>query len=536
MSDTAQLLTGEIVTMDPRRPQVQALAIDGGRIVGWGCREEAAALLPPGTPEQRVAGTIVPGLIDSHVHMLWGGRDRDRVELAGSASVAELLERIRAWAQSRPHDPWIVGSAGVDAERLAEQRFPTRAELDAATGGRPLFLDRRAHDALVNSAALAAAGIGRDTPDPPGGVIERDADGEATGLLVERPAAELVERMLPAATLADRVRWLEAIQPTFHAVGITSICDPALLPEEMAAYEAAHAQGRLRVRTTMMPLGDGEVPPDQRWRQFAAAGIDLDRDDPLLKVGPIKLFGDGGGSLATALLREPWPGTDGYHGNLTTSEQAINDYAQWCARNGRGLGIHCVGGAAIDMVLQAFAAADRAHGPIAPLGFTLIHAYLWPSPENMALTKELGVLVATQAPLQWSFGRGLVERFGAEAIGRAHPFRSWLEAGVTVGGGSDGPGEQLAPLFALRQLQTREVDGVPGPVGQQESVTAEQALALYTTGAAAITGMPRTGRLAPGCEADLVQLDLNPLTARPADLADGRVLRTMVGGEVVHER
>ncbi|HST41400.1 MAG TPA: amidohydrolase [Conexibacter sp.] len=530
-----QLLTGEIVTMDPRRPRVEALALDGGRVVGWGSRAEAAAALPAGTAAQPLPGTVVPGLIDSHVHMLWGGRDRDRVELAGSASVAELLERIRVFAAQRPDDPWIVGSAGVDAERLEERRFPTRAELDEAAGGRPLFLDRRAHDALVNSAALAAAGIGRETPDPPGGVIERDSDGEATGLLVERPAAELVERLLPEATVADRMRWLRAIQPTFHAVGITSICDPALLPEEMLAYEASLAAGELKVRTTMMPLGDGEVDPAQRIAAFAAAGVDLDRDEPLLRVGPLKLFGDGGGSLATALLHAPWPGTDGYHGNLTTSREGLHAYAQWCAANGRGLGVHCVGDAAIDVVLDAYAAADAAHGPIAPLGFTLIHAYLWPSAEAIRRTRELGVLVATQAPLQWSFGRGLIERFGAEAIGRAHPFRSWLEAGVTVGGGSDGPGEALAPLFALWQMQARTVDGVDGPVGVQEAVSAEQALALYTTGAAAITGMPRTGRLAPGCEADLAVLDVDPLRAPPEACRDGRVLKTIVGGEVVHE-
>jgi predicted amidohydrolase YtcJ len=255
----------------------------------------------------------------------------------------------------------------------------------------------------------------------------------------------------------------------------------------------------------------------------------------VLRLGPIKLFLDGGGSLGTALLREPWPGSDGYFGNQTTSTAALRAYASWAAAHGRGIGVHCVGGAAIDLALEAFAAAD-AERRIAGLGFTLIHAYLWPSAENMARARGLGVLVATQAPLQWAFGPGLIRRFGVEAVGRAHPFRSWLAAGVTVGGGSDGPDlETLAPLFALWQLRRRTVQGRDEPVGAHEAVDARQALALYTTGAAAVALAPDRGRLAPGCVADLVALDVDPLTASPEACRDGHVLATMVGGKLAFD-
>lgn len=531
----AVVVAGDVITLDGGRPRVEAVGVVGGRVAAAGTLDEARAACPRGTPVLELPGTVVPGMIDSHVHMLWGGRDAERLELSSAGSVAEMMAAISAAAADGPRDAWLLGSASLDPEDLREGRFPTLAELDEAAGGRPLLLDRRAHDGLANSAALAAAGIDRSTPDPPGGVIERDAAGDATGFLVERPAVELVERATPAPALADRLRWLAAIQPEFLARGITGVVDPALTPDELLAYQHAADAGALTVRTTAMPLGDGEVEPGEMMRRFTAAGVDLDRRDDTLRIGPIKLFLDGGGSLGTALLREPWPGSDGYLGNQTTSTEGLRAYASWGAANGRGVGVHCVGGAAIDLTLDAFAAANAEH-PIDGLGFTLIHAYLWPSAENLEQARALGVMVATQAPLQWKFGPGLIRRFGAEAIGRAHPFRSWLDAGVTVGGGSDGPDlVSLAPLFSFWQLRRRTVEGRDDAVGAHEAVTAEQALALYTTGAAAVALAPDRGRLAVGCLADLVALDVDPLKASPEQCRDGSVLATVVGGRLVHD-
>jgi predicted amidohydrolase YtcJ len=531
----AVVVAGDVITLARGRPRVDAVGVVGGRVVATGTLGEARAACPAGTPVLELPGTLVPGLIDSHVHMLWGGRDAERLELSASTSVAEIVAGISAAAAAAPRDAWLLGSLSLDPEDLREGRFPTLAELDAAAAGRPLLLDRRAHDGLANSAALAAAGIDRSTPDPPGGVIERDAAGDASGFLVERPAVELVERAAPDATPADRLRWLDAIQREFLARGITGVVDPALTPDELLAYQHAADQGALTVRTTAMPLGDGEVEPGEMMQRFTAAGVDLGRRDDTLRIGPIKLFLDGGGSLGTALLREPWPGTDGYLGNQTTSTEGLRAYAAWAAAHGRGVGVHCVGGAAIDLALDAFARADAGHR-IDGLGFTLIHAYLWPSAENMAQARSLGVMVATQAQLQWKFGPGLIRRFGEEAIGRAHPFRSWLEAGVTVGGGSDGPDmDTVAPLFGLWQMRRRTVAGRDDAIGADEAVSAEQALELYTTGAAAVALAPELGRLAPGCMGDLVALDVDPLAASPEQCRDGSVLATVVGGELVYE-
>lgn len=529
------VVTGDIVTMDPSRPRAEALAIRAGRICAVGTRGEAAAACAAGTPSLELPGTVVPGFIDSHVHMLWAGRESERLDVAGVQSVAELLERVRAFATDRGPGEWLLGSASIDAEDLHEQRFPTLEELDRAAGGRPLFFDRRSHDAVVNGVALEAAGIGPDTPDPPGGVIHRDGDRTPTGLLIERPAAQLVERVLPAPTLDDRLRWLDAIQRTYLAAGVTSVVDPALEADELLAYQAAAERGVLRVRTTGMPLGDGEVAPQDRAAEFAAAGVRLnDRTGERFRIGPWKLFLDGGGSLGTALLDEPWPGTDGYFGNQTTSTAGLRGYARWAAQTGAGLGAHAVGTRAISLFLDACAGADTVR-PIRDLGFTLIHAYLWPTPAHMARCRELGVLVATQSPLQWMFGPGLVRRFGRDAVGRAHPMRGWIDSGAIVGGGSDGPGAPIDPLWAFWQMRRRTIAGGEKPVGADQAITAEEALALYTTRSAQVALAPDRGRFSVGTVADLLALDVDPLRASPEACRDGHVLVTVVGGEIVHD-
>jgi predicted amidohydrolase YtcJ len=537
MSD-AVLITADIITMDPQQPRADAVAVIDGAVAAVGSRSAARAACPSGTPEMALAGTVVPGFIDSHVHMLWGGRDAERLDVSDARSVPEMCSRIRDYARTHPATDWLSGSAGLDPEDLAEGRFPTAAELDDAAGGRPLILDRRSHDALASAAALAAAAIDADTPDPVGGVIDRSADGTPTGLLIERPAAELVERVRPADSLEDRLRWLETIQPRFLAAGITGVVDPALDADELLAYQTAADSGRLTIRTLGMPLGDGEVPPAERAESFAHAGVQLGRDGERWRVGPWKLFLDGGGSLGTALLHDSWPGTDGYRGNQTTSTAGLAAYARWAARSGVGLGVHAVGGAAIDLALDAFSeAADLT--PLDGLGFTLIHAYLWPSPQQMRRCRDLGVLVATQSPLQWSFGPGLVRRFGAAAVGRAHPMASWLASGVTVGGGSDGPagpgGPPVDPLWAFWQMRRRTIAGREDPIGVDEAVSAEQALFLYTRGAAAVALAPNRGQITVGSAADLAVLDVDPLRASPEACRDGGVLATMIAGEIVYD-
>lgn len=534
-SPDAFVLAGDLRTMDAARPRAEAMAVQAGRILAVGSRDEALAALPSGAPIRAVPGTVVPGLIDAHVHTLIAGLELRRLDVSDAASVAELVARIGAHLESEPGDGWLVIAAHVQAEELAEGRLPTRDDLDPITGGRPVYLDRRTHDAVVNGAALERAGIRRETPDPPGGRIERDPGGEPTGVLIERPAADLAWSLVPEIAEADRRTALREIQPHFHRLGITGAAEPGLTPAELGTYQAARDDDELALRTLAMPLVDTDLPLAELLPRLRGIGARTGIGDEWLRLGGFKVYLDGTGSFGSALLREPWPGTEGYLGNQTASTETFAALAQFCARERWSLAVHAVGGAAIDLALDAFGAAD-AVAPISPLRFSLIHAYLWPSPQNMERARELGVMAAIQPGMQWRVAASLAGRFGAERAAAASPLRSWLDAGVEVAGGSDGPDFPQAPLFGIWGARTRAAQGFEGALGPEQAIDGERALAMYTTAAARYCfAEHERGALRPGLLADWTAVSVDPVSAEPEALAAAEVLQTGIGGALVHE-
>lgn len=529
------VLAGELRTMDPARPRAEAMAVHGGRILAVGSREEALAAAGPGAEVRSAPGTVLPGLTDAHVHTLIAGLERRRLDVSDAASVGEIVARIGAHLDTAPDEEWVVVAAHVQAEELAEGRLPTRHDLDPVTGDRPVYLDRRTHDAVVNGAALARAGIDATTPDPTGGMIERDGGGAPTGVLVERPAAELVWSLVPEIDERDRRLALREIQPEFHRLGIVGAAEPGLTPAEVGTYQAAWAEGELSLRTYAMPLADTELPVAELLEGLRGTGVRTGFGDERLRLGGVKVYLDGTGSFGSALLREPWPGTDGYLGNQTAPTATFAELARFCARERWSLAVHCVGGGAIDLALDAFAAAD-AEAPIAPLRFSVMHAYLWPSPENMERARALGVFASIQPGMQWRVAASLAGRFGAERAAQASPLRDWLEAGVEVAGGSDGPDFPQAPLFGIWQARTRMAQGFEQPLGPEQAIDGERALAMYTTAAARYCfAEHERGALRPGLLADWVAVSADPVTAPPEELAEAEVLQTAIGGAIVHE-
>lgn len=561
------VLTGDLRTMDPARPRAEAMAIRGRRILAVGSRDEALAALP-GAEVRSAPGTVVPGLIDAHVHTLYAGLELRRLDVSDAKSVAEMVDRIGAHihgdgrtanggsgggangssagangpANDRANgstaggsDDWLVVAAHVQAEELAEKRLPTRADLDPVTGGRPVFLDRRTHDAVANSAALERAGIDAATADPVGGEIEHDAAGEPTGLLIERPAADLVWGLVPAIGEEERRTALREIQPTFHAQGIVGAAEPGLTPAEMGSYQAAHADGELRLRTFAMPLADTDLPIEELLAGFRGTGVRTGFGDEWLRIGGVKVYLDGTGSFGSALLRDPWPGTDDYLGNQTAPTETFRAIARFCAEERWSLAVHTVGGAAIDLALDAFAEANEL-APIAPLRFSVMHAYLWPSEENFRQARELGVFASIQPGMQWRVAANLANRLDAEGAAAASPLRDWHEAGVEVAGGSDGPDFPLAPLFGMYQARSRAAYGFDGPLGPEQAIDGERALAMWTTGAARYCwAEEERGALRPGLLADWAALSVDPVECEPAALAEAQVLQTGIDGKVVHE-
>jgi predicted amidohydrolase YtcJ len=522
--------------MDPGRPRAEAMAIAAGRITSVGTLREVRDAAGSGAKEIAFqSGAVIPGLIDTHNHMHWTGIQRRILDLSRCRSVAEIQTAIRDYAARNLQAPWIVSGSGWHIAHLREQRYPTRQELDAACADRPVYLPRVGHAAVANSVALAISGIDRHTPSPSGGKIEHDAaTGELTGLLLEPPAFELVARRMPPISRDEHFAAMRKIQKIYHAAGITGIMDPGITPEVMGVYQDLWRSGELTMRSVVMPIADTTRPPEEVLAGFAAWGVRTGFGDDRLKIGGIKLFLDGGASLGTALMREPFPDERCNCGIQVTSTEVFRRIALFCAEHRWSLGVHVVGGKAIDIALDVFAEVDRKH-PIHDLRFCLIHAYLWPSPSNIAAARRLGVVVATQPSMQYTFGPLLLKRFGAELMAKATPIRDWIDAGVIVGGGSDSPVTPYPPLLGLWQATTRRIEGCDKAIGKEEAVSAEAALAMYTRDAAYLSfSEHERGILRPGMLADWVALSVDPLECDPEALRDASVLATAVGGEIVH--
>lgn len=525
------LVTGEIHTLAPPGSVipavVEAIGIRDGVIVCWGTPGWVRAELGTRVEEIDLPGTVLPGFVDSHVHVLWAGRRADRCNLQGVRSIAEIIARLALFASHR--DGWIEADAEFEAIDLAECRLPNRHDLDRACPGRHVVLDRKGHDAIVSTPVLETAGITATTPDPPGGRIDREPSGSPSGLLIEHPAVALARRVQPEPDLATRLRWIELGQTELLGHGITTAMDPAVTLAELPAWAAAAQEGRLCQRAVVMPRGEDEVSPAQ-----IDAALKAVHEDDWLRIGPTKLFLDGGGSLGTAWRSTPWPGTADYHGNQSITLETLRAHCQ-ANLNGRGVGVHAVGDAAIDAVLDVLEVLNWAGDkPYRGTGFHLIHGYLSPTPAALHRAARLGIALSAHPALQWSFGTALIDRLGEAEAAVANPLRSWLDAGVLVGGGSDGPGPPLSPLFGMWQARTRMVRDRVTPLGVEQSITATEALALFTAGAAAITGFG--GQLYPGGPADLVAVDVNPLICTPEELRQASVLTTVTAGVIRYNR
>lgn len=529
------IVSGNLHTMDPARPHAEAAGIADGRIVCVGTRREVTLAMGNDAQEFHFdRGAVLPGLIDSHNHMLWTGMQRSTVDLSHCKSIADILESVRGFAQRNPDSPWIVGGAGWHVDALAERRYPTRQELDSVSHGRLVYLPRVGHAASVNSAALRLAGITSATPDPEGGRIARDPAGEPTGLLLELPAFNLVGNLVPAPSREDRMQALRDIQRDYHAAGLTGVIEPGLMPDDMAIYQELWSRGELTVRTTAMPQAQTDVDPDVLLSRLAAWGVRTGFGDQRLRVGAIKVYLDGGASLNTALMREPYPDERCQCGIQVTHTDVFHRIVEFCAANGWSIGVHAVGGKAIDIALEVFNSVHQRH-PIDQLRFSLIHAYLWPSQANIEMARKLNVGVATQAPMQFQFAPLLTRRLGRRLMGQATPIRSWLDGGIIVGGGSDSPIAPYAPLLGIWHAATRYVDELGEALGVEETVSVERALEMYTRGAAWLAfAEHERGMLKEGYLADWVALSEDPLAIDPFGLRDIKVSATAVGGQIVH--
>jgi predicted amidohydrolase YtcJ len=432
----------------------------------------------------------------------------------------------------------VVASSRWHESQLAENRFPTRAELDRVAPNHPVYIPRGGHNRVVNSLALARAGITKDTPNPPGGTYVRDpVTGQPAGHIVGASAFRSMEQLLPRPTQDQEAAALRTVVKAYHAAGITSVIEPGLEAAHLAPFQRLWASGELTVRVTAMFRifpGTTKADLDRALASVRDLAFSSGFGDEWLRLGGIKFTADGG--VETSYLREPFAYTDdpsAPRGKPHVSPENMLAVCLLANELGWQMGVHCVGDGAIDQVLDAYAAA-HAKNPLPGKRWTLIHL-MRAHPEHFTRARAMGLVITAQQPLMYALAAGFVKYWGPQRAADCEPLRAYLDSGLPVGGGSDSPVTPYQPLVGMWSSATRETQlvGVQGP---QWAIPMADVLRWYTRGSAysafeeGLKGTLEVGKLA-----DLVVLSVDPLQAAPAEVRDAKVLLTIVGGRIVHD-
>jgi predicted amidohydrolase YtcJ len=544
------LYNGKIVTVDPNFSIRQAVAIKNGRIAAVGANQ--AILKAERGPSTRVIDlggrTVLPGLIDSHLHPLEAGLSEFREPLPTLDSFAAIQDYIRAQARKTPKGQWIIVPRTFPT-RLKELRMPTREVLDVTTE-HPVLFDA-SYVVVVNTLALKLSGITRDTPNPPHGEIVKDPNGEPNGIL--RNAQSLLKGLKPAATFSEQEKLaaLERMLRMYREAGITTIGEGGATPEEISLYERLKAERRLPMRVVMTWWVNIGRPAEEIIAEIRSRPWRTNEGDDWLKFGAFKVNFDGGMTIGTAYQRRPY----GDFGRQLYGMTDPNDRGQLFATpekflavfraardRGWSLSAHTQGGGAIDLFLDTVEALDR-EKPIAPTRSHLIHAS-FQSPEAIARMKRLGIAADVQAAWLYCDAPALEKVFGYEGLRYFFPLRSYLDAGVHVAGGSDhmiGYDKNRAvnpynPFHGMWVSITRKTNR-GRVIHPEERVTREEALKTYTIWAAWRLFAENTlGSIEPGKLADLVVLDRDYLTCPEDDILAIEPVMVVQEGKIVFQK
>lgn len=498
----------------------EAVVVKGARILAVGDPEKLHKAHPKAEVVTLPGGTLMPGLIEGHAHVAGVGRLKRQVDLVGAQDLPEALGRIGRWSEAHP-EGWVVGR-GWDQNRWPSKAFPTARDLDRLTGTRPALLQRvDGHAIWVNSAALALAGIGADTPDPAGGRILRDAAGNPTGILVDN-AADLVAKLVPAPTPAEAEATLLAGLRALRAEGFTAVCDMGIGAQDLTAYRHLAAAGTLPIRIFAylshepgLLLHELKAP-----RPRAAAWF---------QVQGVKFYLDGALGSRGARLLAPYTDAPETSGLWVTDPATVARDAAITLRSGYQPAIHAIGDAANRAALDLLEAArKKARSGILP---RIEHAQIVTA-ADAARFGALGVVASVQPVHCTSDHAWTPARLGPDRTAEAFPWRRFLAGGALLACGSDAPVEEANPFVSLAAAQTREdPDGdPPGGFLPDQRLTPEEGLMAYTAWNAKALGRKDLGVLKAGAVADLLWVAATLPTSQAADLRKVRPARLWVNG------
>lgn len=522
----AYAMTGEDVVY-------RSVAIRDDRIVAVSADEH-------GLDELRGSQTVVvddselvlfPAFNDTHNHQLYSAYDLDYVSLEDAESISEVVEILRGRAAETPPGAWILTARNWNESHLAERRFPTAIELDAATPDHPILVQRGGHNGVLNSLALQRAGLGPDSPDPVGGSMARDADGVPTGLLTSR-ALEPIRAMIEPQTRKLQMDLLSRQCASYNARGIGSVRDPGLFVDDMATYQQLWAQKRLTTRSRVLfwVLPDASI--EEKLAFIDSWAVSSGFGDNMLKIWGFKFVMDGG--VEGAHLCAPYANNPNFHGHSFWEAEDFERLVDRAVSRRWKVGCHACGDCAVRRVLDAYERVLERHPDTPPGSLVIEHAFLANESER-ARAIRLGVAITIQHPLLYALGGNLVEHWGEERAREVMPVREWLDEGATVAAGSDCNVSFFDPLLSIWGLVTRGTK-TAGVQGLEHAVTRYEAIRLYTSDGGKLLGEEaELGAIEAGQFADLVAFRTDLLECPLDDIPQLSPEWTLVGGKAVYD-
>ncbi len=513
---------------DPTPRMVEAVAVRGGRVLAVGTRAEVLQHAGAGTRRVDLEGAFaMPGFNDAHLHLGLAGQHRRALDLVGTRSLGALLERVAEGMAGVTPGSWLLGG-GWNETKWPEGRLPSRDDLDRVTGDTPTILRRvDVHLAVANSAALCIGGVGPGTGDPAGARIDRDGSGQPTGILREAAAMHLVYSAVPPLTVGERRDGLRLALDEVAAQGITSVQDNSDW-EDFPVMQAMRHDGELPVRVAEWM--DFERPVEELEERRRSQS----HEDAFLHLTQLKGFLDGSLGSRTAAMLAPYSDDPGNSGLPRYEYNHLLAMTRERVERGFSIAFHAIGDRANRMALDVFDESGLgSSGRQGALRCRIEHAQVVAA-SDVARFAASGVIASVQpchllGDMPWALAR-----LGSERKRDGYRLRSLVHAGAQLAFGTDYPVEPLNPMFGLYSAVTRHSVDQAFRYEHQERLTLEEAILAYTQGSAWAEFRERSkGKLTPGMVADITVLSRNPFTVAADELLDVRVLRTIVGGQIV---
>lgn len=519
------LYNANIHTLDSSNPFASAILIAGGRIIAVGTKDQLESLAHGKVEKQDMKGaTILPGLTDAHIHMQFYSLGLSKVECE-TKTKEECLRRVGERARTLKPGEWVLGHGWQQNDW--DGNFPTAAELDAVSPNNPVYLTAKSlHAAWANTSAMKLANITDETPDPKDGAVQRDANGKATGIMLETAMA-LVNAAVPEPTLAELEAAFEKAQSVLWKMGITGVHDFDRRQSFMT-LQSLRAKGKLKLRVCKnIPVESVEQAND--------LGLRTGFGDEMLWIGSVKAFMDGALGPRTAAMLEPYENEPGNKGILNMDGEELFEHARKAADVGLSMTVHAIGDKANHEVLNAFEQLRNyeTQNHLPHLRHRIEHVQVI-HPDDAPRLAKLNVIASMQ-PIHATSDMFAADRYWGKRAELSYAWRTQLNYGAILAFGSDAPVESPNPFWGLHAAVTRQrADGSPSAEGwrAEQKLTLTEALSAYTFGAAYTANAEnRLGRLAENYHADLIVLEEDPFKIAPADLLTISPSAVMINGE-----